>query len=272
MREIIDNIIKKAVDQAGKMSPEEFKNCHKDESGLYVCSICGKRKQFNFRGRIVRAQCLCDQNQEEHDKAEIKRRKTVMKLYEIGITDRRYLSNTFEKDDLSNPEISQRCRKYVEKWQNMKANGLGILFYGDVGTGKSFMACCIGNELIRQGVPVLITNLTKLVENRVNAVKRGTQPVNLEAFDLLIIDDLGTENATQTAYNVIDDWYRSGKPLIVTTNLRPQELKEAEQVERRRIYDRVVEMCGSIPIYVKGNQRRYALSQKKREIADKFLN
>lgn len=270
MKAIIESIIKNAIVQA-EQDPERVKNCHKDEAGLYVCNVCGKRKQFDFRGKIVSAQCLCDQEKEKCEKAELRRQETILRLYEIGITDRRYLSNTFDKDDLSNPEISQRCRKYVEKWQSMKANNLGILFYGDVGTGKSFMACCIGNELIKRGVPVLITNLTKLVENRVNAIKNGVQAVNLRDFELLIIDDLGTENGTQTAYNIIDDWYRTGRPLIITTNLKPQELKEADQTERRRIYDRVVEMCGSIPIYVKGDQRRYALSQRKRAIAEDLL-
>ena len=91
-------------------------------------------------------------------------------------------------------------------------------------------------------------------------------------MNLLIIDDLGIENATQTAYNIVDDWYRSGKPLIVTTNLTPSELKESEDIQRRRIYDRVIEMCGSCPIKVNGEQRRSKISRQKRELANSLLN
>ena len=154
----------------------------------------------------------------------------------------------------------------------MKKNNIGILFYGDFGAGKSFLACCIGNALINQGVPVLITNLSKLVANRVQSNMKQEEPINLHQFQLLIIDDLGIENATQTAYNIIDEWYRTDKPLIVTTNLSPQEIKTAKDIDRRRIYDRIIEMCGSIPIYVKGENRRYSISKQKRALAESLLN
>ena len=268
---IIENILKSTADRAEENS-SGFENCRKDSEGLYVCKVCGKRKQFSFRGRLVPAQCLCDQERVRREMAELKQEQRIAYLFETGVTDRKYLQNTFEKDDGLNPEISAKCQKYVEKWKEMKKNNIGILFYGDVGTGKSFLACCIGNALIQKGVPVLITNLSKLVENRIQANKRLEQPIDLKSFDLLIIDDLGIENATQTAYNIIDDWYRTGKPLIVTTNLKPQELKNAKETERRRIFDRVVEMCGSAPIYVKGEQRRYNISRQKRAIAEDLLS
>ncbi|MBQ2348861.1 MAG: hypothetical protein II388_10930, partial [Clostridia bacterium] len=113
---------------------------------------------------------------------------------------------------------------------------------------------------------------SKLVENRIQANKGLTSAIDLREYSLLILDDLGIENATQTAYNIVDEWYRTGRPLIVTTNLKPQDLKNAKEIERRRIFDRVVEMCGSVPIYVKGEQRRYSISRQKRAIADSLLN
>ena len=43
------------------------------------------------------------------------------------------------------------------------------------------------------------------------------------SFPLLILDDFGMERGTEygleQVYNVIDSRYRSGRPLIVTTNL-----------------------------------------------------
>ena len=243
--------MKNAADKAEENSAG-FENCRKDKEGFYVCKVCGKRKQFKFRDRLVPAQCLCDQERERREMAELKHEQRIAYLFETGVTDKRYLKNTFEKDDGLNPEISAKCQKYVEKWKEMKKNNIGILFYGDVGTGKSFLACCIGNALIKKGVPVLITNLSKLVENRIQANKGLATAIELREYDLLILDDLGIENATQTAYNIIDEWYRTGRPLIVTTNLKPQDLKNAKEIERRRIFDRVVEMCGSVPIYVKG--------------------
>ena len=268
---IIESIIEEAADTAEKQE-QNFGNCRKDKDGFYVCNVCGKRKQFRFRDRLVPAQCACDEERERRAIAELEQEQRIAYLYETGVTDKRYLKNTFDKDDGLNPEISAKCQKYVERWKDMRKNNIGILFYGDVGTGKSFLACCIGNALIKKGVPVLITNLSKLVENRIQANKGLTSAIDLREYSLLILDDLGIENATQTAYNIVDEWYRTGRPLIVTTNLKPQDLKNAKEIERRRIFDRVVEMCGSVPIYVKGEQRRYSISRQKRAIAEDLLS
>lgn len=48
--------------------------------------------------------------------------------------------------------------RYVEQWQTMRTENIGLLFWGGVGTGKSFLAGCIANALMEQEVPVLITN------------------------------------------------------------------------------------------------------------------
>lgn len=268
--DIIASVLNAVADQAIK-NEQLLNDCTKDSEGLYVCNICGKRKQFRFRNRLVPAQCQCDRDREDREFAEQKRQARIKRLYELGVTDPRYKLNTFERDERWNPQLSEKCQRYVEHWEEMRKNNCGAIFYGNVGAGKSFLACCIGNALVAEGVAVLITNLSKLVENRVQALKNGTQPINLKQFDLLIVDDLGIENATQTAYNIIDEWYRLGKPLIVTTNLTPYELKNATDIQHRRIFDRVVEMCGCMPIHVKGERRRYELSQQKKAFVDQIL-
>ena len=115
-----------------------------------------------------------------------------------------------------------------------------MLFYGGTGGGKSFYACCIANALLKSGVRVLVSRLSDLVKNQVN---NAALIVNLDSFDLVILDDLGVEKATQTAYNIVDDIYRKEIPLIVTTNLSPAELKNPDSLEKDRIYSRVLEMC-----------------------------
>ena len=69
---------------------------------------------------------------------------------------------------------------------------------------------------------------------------------SLNQYSLLIIDDLGMERSTEFAlervFNVIDTRYRSKKPLIVTTNLTLNELKNPCGLVRSRIYDRILEV------------------------------
>ena len=95
---IIESIIEEAADTAEKQE-QNFENCHKDSEGYFVCDVCGKRKQFRFRNKLVPAQCECDQEQERRLIAQLKQEQRIAYLFETGVTDKRYLKNTFEKDD-----------------------------------------------------------------------------------------------------------------------------------------------------------------------------
>lgn len=77
-------------------------------------------------------------------------------------------------------------------------------------------------------------------------------------YDLLILDDLGVERNTSYAmeqmFQVVDRRYRSCKPLIVTTNLSLEQMKNAPDVEHSRIYGRILEYCA--PILFSGKDMR----------------
>ncbi len=74
----------------------------------------------------------------------------------------------------------------------------------------------------------------------------------LNFFPLLIIDDLGVERnsefAREQVFNIIDSRYRNQLPMIVTTNLTVDELKNPADLARERIYDRVLERCMAIRV------------------------
>ena len=78
------------------------------------------------------------------------------------------------------------------------------------------------------------------------------------AIDLLILDDLGAERSTDYAleqvYNIVDSRYRAGLPVIYTTNLTLEELKNPADMRYARIYDRVLEKC--FPVEFRGVSRR----------------
>ena len=87
-----------------------------------------------------------------------------------------------------------------------------------------------------------------------NFSEKNTYIKNLCRVPLLILDDFGMERGTEYGleqiYAVIDGRYRSGKPLIATTNLTLQELKNPQDTAHARIYDRLLEMC--VPVQFKG--------------------
>ena len=90
---------------------------------------------------------------------------------------------------------------------------------------------------------------------------------------LLIIDDWGSERSSgymmENVFQVIDRRVCSGKPMIITTNLTIQELRETQNLYEKRIYDGVLECCQ--PICVKGeNHCREKSKQNRSEFEQIF--
>lgn len=260
------------------------KNKNNAKEGDYVkdeilyCGKCHQPKQCikefptgSGKMRKFSIVCQCDIDEENAFQERMRRQEWddyVKKLYKQGLTDKAYLKNNFENDDNRNPAITYFCKKYVASWDKQKGHNNGVLFYGGTGSGKSFYACCIANALLKSGVRVLVSRLPDLVKNQ---IKNDTPEINLNSFDLIVLDDLGVEKATQTAYNIVDDIYRSDIPLIVTTNLMPTELKKPDSLEKERIYSRVLEMC-CIVQNVDVKISRFQISKSKNKQALKDLN
>ena len=129
----------------------------------------------------------------------------------------------------------------------MMEKNQGLLFYGGVGTGKTFAAACIANHLLSRGVPVVMTSFIKLLSSMQTFGNDNERLIaNLNRAKLLIIDDLGAERDTDFAqehvYNIIDSRYRAKLPLIITTNMTIQEIREPNSTRYARIYDRLSKM------------------------------
>ena len=102
-------------------------------------------------------------------------------------------------------------------------------------------------------ISVCMTNFALILNDLAASYKdRNEYIARLCSFPLLILDDFGMERGTEygleQVYNVVDSRYRSGKPLIVTTNLTLEELQNPEDTAHARIYDRLTEMCTSVRI------------------------
>ena len=179
---------------------------------------------------------------------------------------------TFEKDNGKNP-IMWVARDYVDKWSDALSGNTGLVLWGDVGTGKTFFAACIANALVEQNVSVKMTNFSTILNDLFTESDKNKYLNRLNDHSLLIIDDLGIERGTEYAleqvYNVIDTRYKSGKPLIITTNLTLDELKAPTDIPHKRIYDRVLGMC--VPVMFNGVNFRKEEAAAKMEAAKKLF-
>lgn len=255
-----------------------------NDDGLLICGKCFTPKQYEIEmlGRLRKVPVMCDCRKVEVE-AEEKRIEVMQLQIKIdglrrnGLTDSAYLKWRFENDDRTNAVLSDAAKNYAEKWDAMKTDNIGLLFYGGVGTGKTFFAACIANALIERGVSVLMTNMSMLISGMQNGkgFEDGKTAIinRISHVPLLIIDDLGVERDTPYAYEkiqeVIDARYRSGKPLIVTTNLSPREMAEPTDIRYKRVFDRLHEMCK--PVKVAGASRRIDKAKTMWSKADKLL-
>lgn len=125
---------------------------------------------------------------------------------------------------------------------------------------QNIFAACIANALIEQNVSVRMTNFSSILNDLFSESDKNKYLDRLNDHNLLIIDDLGIERGTEYAleqvYNIIDTRYKSGRPLIITTNLTLEELNYPTDVQHKRIYDRVLGMCVPGKIYRGKFQKR----------------
>lgn len=262
---IINGIAGKAAEANGKQEGDYFNA----DDGLLYCGKCNTPKQcyiddWRCANKKIKVYCICNCKKEqlEAEKSEqkrIERLRHIDRLRKMGFPDADMQNWTFDKDDHKNEQISKVAHNYVDNFDEMKKRGKGLLLFGEVGTGKTFISACIANALIDQGRACLVTNFARLV-NTIQSTFDGKQDYidSLNDFDLLVIDDLASERDTEymgeIVQNIIDSRYRAGLPLIITTNLTSEELKHAKDIRKQRIYSRLFEMC--VPIEVKGKDRR----------------
>ena len=267
------NILQPAMSR-DNTSPDDLQT----EDGLRLCAVCGEKKQtwFEVAGLIPKSKvpcmCKCERDKRDAEEAERKRQEMMLRIDRYRRTclaDEQYKECTFDKDDGADPKASEFCKAYVQNWEWVQENNAGIMLWGDVGGGKTFLAACIANALIDKDIPATMTTIPKLVAAMTKdfGAERGNVLYMVANAPLLVLDDVGTERNTEFSneqvYEIINTRYKAKKPLIVTTNLTMNAMKNAEDVTHRRIYDRIVEMC--TPCRVTSNGRRQKAARSKME-------
>lgn len=256
------------VDMLPKGRAEERSGDYRSEEGLLICGKCGTQKECrtNILGQLITVPCLCKCADEEYQRKqqEFRDRQRQIRIRQMrveGIQDDSLQGVRFESSDGS--ENIRKCKAFVEHWDEIYRENTGLLMCGPVGTGKTYAAACIANALIDKGIPVLMTSFPVILGTSkwdLNETIRQAQN-----YDLIIVDDLGTERDTDYALEIVfqfvDARYRNGKPMIVTTNLTVQEMRAQTDIALSRIYDRVLEMC--VPMVFEGDSRRASRRKEK---------
>ena len=262
----------KRLNTEAENTPEDYTG----ENGLLYCGRCRTPKEAFFPADKIAlfgrdrhpAECDCQRKKRMEREAAEQRRKhldTVEDLKRRGFTDPAMRRWTFENDNGKNP-LTEKARLYVKRWDEAQEKNVGLLLWGKVGTGKTYLAACIANALMEQEIPVRMTNFASILNDLAASFTGRNEYIDrLCRFPLLILDDFGMERGTEygleQVYHVIDSRSRSEKPLIVTTNLTLQELRHPQDTAHARIYDRLLVMCA--PVYCNASNFRKEAAQAK---------
>ena len=263
-----DSVVSAAA-KANPRNPGDFM-----QDGLLYCGKCKTPKQCRVmvcgEEHTVPCMCQCREQAAAAEKAADEARQKalhVAALRTAGLMDVSLRPMRFDTDDLRARGYTDKGRRYIANWGTVERDNVGMLLWGNTGTGKTFLAACIANALIDQGVSVMMTSFPRIL-----AAVQGLRPDeragyldDLNRYRLLVIDDLGAERQSEYAleivYNVIDGRYKAQKPLIVTTNTPLIEMQKAPNMDYQRIYDRVLAMC--VPIKIDGESRRKGIAAEK---------
>ena len=256
--EILDN----ASNQASEYKSSD--DYIKDE--LIHCNNCNTPKQtiIKLLGQEKKVFCLCMCQSLKVEEEENKHRQIQQEYI-----NKRKIDNCFEDKSLKSKKfettekgtiIYKIAYNYSKKFEDMLKNNMGLILHGERGTGKTHISACIANSVLNQSYSVYMTKLSVLIskmqenynENKLHLLNK------IGDVDLFILDDMGTERHTETAmeliFDIIDKRYLSKKPIIISTNLTQDEFTNNENMQYRRIFDRIIENCTFVKSDIK-NQR-----------------
>jgi DNA replication protein DnaC len=195
----------------------------------------------------------------------------------------RYEHCTLETFEPGNPSLAAALEKamaFCSGYPHLGADeGLGLLFCGDNGVGKTHLAAAVLRELVTvKGVRGQFWDFHELIREIKSSYDPETKTTELQVLepvvemDVLLLDDLGawkmTDWMNDTLFYILNSRYMAKRPTLITTNYQDvtrEEALAADPLRRKeflverigqRLRSRLMEMC--LVIRMQGADHRQA--------------
>jgi len=155
------------------------------------------------------------------------------------------------------------AQDFVKNFNEHLVSGAGLLLFGDVGTGKTHLACAIANSLLADFRVVMYCTVLEAVMLVKNSWHSSSDVSEYEVYqqftvpDLLILDEVGVQHGSDfeamVISSVIDARSRKCLPTIAISNYSPEKVLE---ILGERAFDRLMGFGGKV-IEMRGGSLRH---------------
>lgn len=207
----------------------------------YLCKIC------NDTGYVGNKKCNCFKDKLVKQAYSQSNLSDLLNEHEFDKFSFEYYSNKVKEGEIQSDrenikDIYISCKNFCS---NFNLPGKNLLMIGKPGLGKTFLSNCIAKEILNKGYNVAYvraTSLFKDYEEYKFGKKEDFDSRRLYECDLLIIDDLGTENISKYGISFLFDLINSrtdrSKKIIINTNFGMREISRVYSVRiTSRIYE-----------------------------------
>ena len=209
------------------------KTYHPNQVEAFICATCQDRG-IVLEGDVAYP-CSCMQTRKLENK--FRNARISRELMKCRLEKFRFDYYTSENNDQSHRDAASRALNASLSFVNeckLNPHTLGILFTGPVGSGKTFLAASIANELIEAKLRVLFLVVPDLLDELRATYKSEINEMDLldtaRSIPFLILDDLGAHNYTDWTrnrlYSIINYRMNELLPTIITSNLSLDEMED----------------------------------------------
>ena len=152
---------------------------------------------------------------------------------------------------------------------DLAAKHQGVYLYGNMGTGKTYLAACAANQMADEGASAAFIHYPSFCDRIASSSYSGEyrkEAEYCEAAGILVIDDIGAEEVSErnrmVLLSILDSRMQRGRMTWFTSNCDLKSLQEHLRTVRGNesvsAADRIIERIKALakPVYLDGNDRR----------------
>lgn len=228
------------------MANNNIKHCEKH--GKYSTEII----RISRKGKPIYAPCPVCMEEKDQEIRKWQQLEQILKRKQREIDcdiPQRYQDANFDTyivENIGQEEVKYLAERYCELFKDYRDGGCCLTFYGFCGTGKTFLACAIARNIIRNGFSAKYSSVLKIAGEIQNTFKRDTSlsPDKIidkyASYDLLILDEIGIQQNSNweknMLYELINRRYEKTLPSLLITNIHKEEL--TRQADPETILDK----------------------------------